>query len=108
MANTTQNALAHFRNWSVKGWSVQFELVTLNLMHFMITAKEEEEAYYRASWRFVRPSRVTFSKFTASTKAVIEKIHVSRSAKGFTTYRLEFEGDSFIEIVARECATAQW
>jgi hypothetical protein len=108
MAKAVKSALSNFIRWSVIEWSVQFELLTLDLMRFIIISKEDEETCYRARWSFVRPSRVKFSDFTASTKAVIQEIRVSAPAKGLTTYRFEFENNSFIEIEARGCSTVEW
>lgn len=109
MAKTTKNALSSFERWSITGWSVTFKLLTLYLRDF-VTAPEDadEESYYAASWSFVGPSRVKFSNFTASNQAMIQQIHVTPPAKGLTMYRFEFGGDSFIEIVARDCSTVQW
>jgi hypothetical protein len=109
MGKSMGNPLSTFEGWSVTGWSATFQLIKLNLMDFVVTSKKiDENAYYRATLGFVRPSRVTFSEFTASTKALIQKVYVSLPAKGVTTYRLEFNRDSFIEIVARECAMLRW
>lgn len=109
-AAAIKNPLAKYHLWSVTDWSIHHELLTLNLWLFVGEPKRrDQEMYYRASWRFVHPVRVHFSRFVPSGRAVIQKIHVLQSPKkDLNTYRFEFEDDSFIEVVARDCSTVQW
>jgi hypothetical protein len=109
MTKAARSPVTKFETWSVTDWSVQHELLTLNLGLFLSSSRKiDQEMYYRASCRFVRPSRVRFSKFTPSTKTVIQRVHVAPPSRGLTTYKFEFEHASFIEIVARDCSTVRW
>ncbi len=110
MPKTAKNDLIKYEGWAIRDWSVQHELLTLNLnrVFFDASKKVDQGIYSRASCRFVRYSRVKFSKFLANKKAVIQELRVSPPTKGLTTYRFEFEDDSFIEIIARDCTTTEW
>lgn len=115
MPRATTNPLAIFKLWSVIGWSVQHNLLALNLARFIVDSSitvddinSDSDFVTQASCTFIQPSQVTLSKFSASARAVIQKVNVSHPSKGLSTYRFGFEGDSFIEIVARDCSTVAW